>query len=71
VIGVIVSEMLASVEGIGFWISYNRTLFKTGHVYLGIMLAMMCVTVVNFGLSWIEHRFSATNGEARTVAVGV
>ena len=58
VIGVIVCEMLASVDGLGFWISYNRTLFKTGHVYLGIALAMVCVVVVNFGLGSIERRFA-------------
>ena len=58
VIGVIVCEMLASVDGLGFWISYNRTLFKTGHVYLGIALAMVCVAVVNFGLGSIERRFA-------------
>ena len=27
-------EMIASADGIGFWISTNRTLFKTGDVYL-------------------------------------
>lgn len=58
VIGVVVCEMLASVDGLGFWISYNRTLFKTGHVYLGIALAMACVALVNFGLGHLERRFS-------------
>ena len=63
VIGVIVCEMLASVDGIGFWISYNRTLFKTGHVYLGIALAMSCVAAVNFSLKQIERKFALTSSE--------
>jgi NitT/TauT family transport system permease protein len=63
VISVIVCEMLSSVDGLGFWISYNRTLFKTGHVYLGIALAMSCVFLVNFGLGRIERRFSMTERE--------
>ncbi|HVZ51404.1 MAG TPA: ABC transporter permease [Pseudolabrys sp.] len=64
VISVVVCEMLASVNGLGFWISYNRTLFNTGHVYLGITLAMACVMLVNFGLGHIERRYAAL-GEAR------
>jgi len=57
VIGVVVTEMLASVSGLGFWISYNRTLFNTGHVYLGITLAMVCVIIANLALKQVEQRF--------------
>ena len=57
VIGVIVTEMLASVQGLGFWISYHRTLFNTGHVYLGMMLALACALLANWGLSRLENKF--------------
>ena len=57
VIGVIVTEMLASTQGLGFWISYHRTLFNTGHVYLGMLLALACALIVNWGLSRLEIRF--------------
>lgn len=57
VIGVIVTEMLASVQGLGFWISYHRTLFNTGHVYLGMLLALACALIVNWGLSKLEIKF--------------
>ena len=57
VIGVVVTEMLASLAGIGFWITYHRTLFNTGHVYLGMMLALLCALVVNWGLGRLEQRF--------------
>ena len=57
VIGVIVTEMLASLKGIGFWISYHRTLFNTGHVYLGMLLALSCALIVNWVLSRLETKF--------------
>lgn len=57
VIGVVVTEMITSLAGIGYWISYYRTLFETGHVYLGILLALLCALLVNWGLSRLETRF--------------
>jgi len=68
VIGVVVCEMLASVDGLGFWISYNRTLFKTGHVYLGISLAMASVVLVNFGLNQLERRFGTPGTDMSAMA---
>ncbi|MGE0745343.1 MAG: ABC transporter permease [Rhodospirillales bacterium] len=59
VIGVIVAEMLASLAGLGFWVSYHRTLFNTGHVYLGIGLALSCVLAVNWGLTRLERHFGS------------
>ena len=56
VIGVIVTEMLASLGGIGFLISYHRTLFNTGHVYFGIALALLLAVAVNVGLTRLERR---------------
>ena len=58
VIGVLVSEMLASTDGIGFLISYNRTMFNTGQVYLGIILALLCAVGANLALSRIERHFA-------------
>jgi NitT/TauT family transport system permease protein/taurine transport system permease protein len=56
VIGVIVTEMLASLGGIGFLISYHRTLFNTGHIYFGMMLALLMAVPVNMGLTAIDRR---------------
>ena len=58
VIGVLVSEMLSSLDGIGFLISYNRTMFNTGQVYFGILLALVCAFGVNWGLGRIERRYA-------------
>jgi NitT/TauT family transport system permease protein len=63
VIGVVVCEMLAAADGLGFWISYNRTLFKTGHVYLGIALAMTSVVLINISLSHLERRLGPARAE--------
>lgn len=56
IIGVITSEMLASVDGVGFWISYHRTLFNVGHVYLGIILMLIVAVAANWVLKQIEDR---------------
>jgi NitT/TauT family transport system permease protein/taurine transport system permease protein len=56
VIGVLVTEMLASLGGVGYLISYHRTLFNTGHVYFGIALSLLMAVAVNLALSWVERR---------------
>lgn len=62
VIGVVLSEMLASTDGIGFWISYHRTLFNTGQVYLGILLALFIAGLANAVLSLVERLYSRHAG---------
>ena len=59
VIGVIVAEMLASLGGIGYLISYYRSIYATDHVYLGILLALGCAFAANCGLSLVERRFTS------------
>jgi NitT/TauT family transport system permease protein len=56
VIGVVVTEMLASLGGVGFWISYHRTLFNTGHVYFGMVLALLMAVAVNIALTRLDRR---------------
>lgn len=58
VIGVIVAEMLASLGGIGYLISYYRSIYATAHVYLGIIFALGCALVANWVLSIVERRFT-------------
>lgn len=57
VISVIFAEMVASTNGIGYWISYHRSLFNTGHVYAGIILSLVSVGVVDLVLRRIEAKF--------------
>jgi NitT/TauT family transport system permease protein/taurine transport system permease protein len=58
IIAVVLSEMLASTDGLGFWISYHRSLFNTGHVYLGVALALMLAALANGALSVLERRYT-------------
>ena len=58
VIGVLVTEMLASVKGIGFLVTYYRELFETGHIYLAIIFALLTAVIINFALSRFERHFS-------------
>jgi NitT/TauT family transport system permease protein/taurine transport system permease protein len=55
VIGVVIGEMLGSTDGIGFWISYHRSLFNTGQVYLGILMALLVAWLANKMLSSVER----------------
>ena len=64
VIGVVLSEMLASTDGIGFWISYHRALFNSGQVYLGILLALVIAGLANAALSALERTFVRRRGES-------
>ncbi len=59
VIGVVLGEMLASTDGIGFWISYHRSIFNTGQVYLGILLALCIAGFANAILSLLERLYSS------------
>jgi NitT/TauT family transport system permease protein/taurine transport system permease protein len=58
VIGVVVAEMLASVNGIGFIITSSRNEYATGNVYFGILLALCCALLANVILSAVERRFT-------------
>jgi NitT/TauT family transport system permease protein/taurine transport system permease protein len=63
VIGVVLSEMLGSTDGIGFWISYHRSLFNTGQVYLGILLALVVAGLANAALSVVERTYARRTAE--------
>jgi NitT/TauT family transport system permease protein/taurine transport system permease protein len=56
IIGVIVTEMLASLGGVGYLISYHRTLFNTGHVYFGIALSLLLAVALNVALTAVDRR---------------
>jgi NitT/TauT family transport system permease protein/taurine transport system permease protein len=59
IIGVLVAEMLGSDAGLGFLISLNRTLFNTGAVYLGTLLALAMAVIIDAGLSRIGRHFGS------------
>jgi len=54
VAAVVLAEMLASLDGLGYWISYHRSLFNTGHVYLGIILVLLLTYVIGTLIDLLE-----------------
>jgi NitT/TauT family transport system permease protein/taurine transport system permease protein len=67
IISVIQSEMLSATDGIGFWISYHRSLFNTGHVYLGITLVLVMAVIANTALAALERRLGGVRVLAQAV----
>ena len=57
IVYVIQGEMIASYDGIGFLISYNRTMFNTGQVYLGILIALSFAFIANVVLHRAERKY--------------
>ncbi len=62
--GVVLAEMLSATDGLGYLISSYRTLFATGHVYLGILLTLLIAAIVNGGLALLDARFGARDSSS-------
>jgi NitT/TauT family transport system permease protein/taurine transport system permease protein len=55
-IGVVVAEMLAATDGIGFLITQNRTMFRTPEVYFGILLVLLLAGTLDTLIGRLERR---------------
>lgn len=58
VIGVVVGEMLSSVGGLGYMISYYRATLEAGHVYFAVLLVLLLAWISNVVLERVELRFA-------------
>jgi NitT/TauT family transport system permease protein len=56
VIGAIVGEFVASTEGVGFFIRMSAGIFKTADVFVGIIVLMIMVIVMDKIAEMIERR---------------
>ena len=56
VIGAIVGEFVASTEGVGFFIRMSAGIFKTADVFVGIIVLMIMVIVMDKIAEMIEKR---------------
>ncbi|MFB3063001.1 MAG: ABC transporter permease [Candidatus Binatia bacterium] len=56
VIGAVVGEFIASTEGLGFFIRLSAGIFKTADVFVGILVLMSMVIVMNAIAGLIERR---------------
>lgn len=55
-IGVIVAEMMAATDGIGFLITQNRTMFNTAEVYFGVFLVLILAGSLDWCVRALERR---------------
>jgi NitT/TauT family transport system permease protein len=56
VIGAIVGEFVASTEGLGFFIRMSAGIFKTADVFVGIIVLMIMVIIIDRIAEMIERR---------------
>src|SRR5499433_1343025 len=56
VIGAIVGEFVAATEGVGFFIRMSAGIFKTADVFVGIIILMIMVIVMDRIAEMIEKR---------------
>jgi len=66
VFGVLGTEILASMDGIGYLISLHQATFDTAHVYLGIVMALALVAAISAGLTRLERALTARTRPAST-----
>jgi len=57
-ISLIVVEMLAATEGVGYMMVWGRTLFQIDIVIAGMIVIGVIGLAMDFGLSWTERRLS-------------
>jgi NitT/TauT family transport system permease protein/taurine transport system permease protein len=73
IVGVIVSEMLASTAGLGYLISYYRTLLETPLVFFAILFVIVLVTMFDVIIRRLEHavlHWMPARGDEPAFAVG-
>lgn len=69
VIGAIVGEFVAATEGVGFFIRMSAGIFKTADVFVGIIVLMIMVIIMDKFASAIERR--ALRWQAQTEHVQI
>lgn len=65
IIGVLGGEMLLSLGGLGYMITYYRTLFESGYVYMAIVLGVLLTVVANQSIAWLERRVAWWHATSR------
>jgi NitT/TauT family transport system permease protein/taurine transport system permease protein len=56
IIGVVVSEMLTSADGIGYLVTKNRTTLDSPRVFAAIIVILVLSVVFDSAVRWIERR---------------
>jgi len=69
VIGAIVGEFIAATEGIGFFIRLSAGVFRTADVFVGIIVLMLLVIVMDKIADLIERRVLAWQTQTEHVRI--
>jgi len=69
VIGAVVGEFIAATEGIGFFIRLSAGIFRTADVFVGIIVLMLLVIVMNKIADLIEGRVLAWQTQTEHVRI--
>ncbi len=69
VIGAVVGEFIAATEGIGFFIRLSAGIFRTADVFVGIIVLMLLVIVMNKIADLIERRVLAWQTQTEHVRI--
>jgi NitT/TauT family transport system permease protein len=69
VIGAIVGEFIAATEGIGFFIRFSAGVFRTADVFVGIIVLMFMVIIMDKIASTVEKRVLSWQAQSEHVQV--
>lgn len=69
IIGVVVSEMLTSSAGIGYIVTFNRTILDSARVFGGIVLILVLSIAFDALARWVERRTLAWQMAGRRQSV--
>jgi NitT/TauT family transport system permease protein len=69
VIGAIVGEFIAATEGIGFFIRLSAGVFRTADVFVGVLVLMVMVIVMNKIADLVERRVLAWQSQTEHVRI--
>jgi sulfonate transport system permease protein len=69
VIGAIVGEFIAATEGVGYFIRLSAGIFRTADVFVGILVLMFMVIIMDYIADRIEKR--VLRWQAQTEHVGI
>lgn len=69
VIGAMVGEFIAATEGIGFFIRLSAGVFKTADVFVGILVLMLLVIVMNKIADLVERRVLQWQAQTERVQI--
>lgn len=70
VIGAVVGEFIASINGLGYYINYHQGTYDTTAIFVGVTILALLVVVLDWLLSRVERRLLKWHPEVEAKSVG-